>query len=158
MCKTQNNVVLASTALKALSSCKEEIWNDSNNRFEYAFFNRPDLIHYHQEGYNLVGYDAGKNIAYYSNTGNEPELTDYEVDYENKTLKAIKYTSNFSSIVKKGDINSDGIIDVSDLGILAAYIVEKADLKDDRFKAGDLNNDGIIDISDLSIIAESIVK
>lgn len=37
-----------------------------------------DVYHYTQEGYNLAGQEAGENCGFYSNTGKEPELYDYE--------------------------------------------------------------------------------
>ena len=39
-----------------------------------------DVYHYTQEGYNLVGEEAGENCGQYSNTGKEPGLWDYEAD------------------------------------------------------------------------------
>ena len=91
MCKTQDNVVLASTAFKAVSLCKDTVWNSDEERYEYKYLIRDDLLHYHQEGYNLVGYDAGKNIAYYTNTGREPELVDYSVNKSTNEVEATKY-------------------------------------------------------------------
>lgn len=38
-----------------------------------------DSFHYKQEGYNIAGKDAGKNAAYYANTGIEPCM--YDVEY-----------------------------------------------------------------------------
>lgn len=61
-------------------------------------------------------------------------------------------------MVVEGDLNSDGICDVSDMGVIAAKVVGKEEIKNEYFKAGDLNYDNSIDISDLSIIANSIVK
>lgn len=39
-----------------------------------------DAYHYTQEGYNLVGDDAGKNAAEFVNTGKKPEIYDYQDD------------------------------------------------------------------------------
>ncbi|MBQ9786326.1 MAG: hypothetical protein IJW25_02545, partial [Clostridia bacterium] len=39
-----------------------------------------DTFHYTQEGYNIAGADAGKNMAYYVNTGMEPYFYDRELD------------------------------------------------------------------------------
>ena len=61
-------------------------------------------------------------------------------------------------MVVEGDLNSDGICDVSDMGVIAAKVVGKEEITNEYFKAGDLNYDNSIDISDLSIIANSIVK
>lgn len=40
-----------------------------------------DTAHYTQEGYNIAGADAGKNMAYYVNTGMEPYF--YDDEYNN---------------------------------------------------------------------------
>ena len=40
-----------------------------------------DKYHYKQEGYNIVGEDAGTNMAFYVNTGREPRF--YDTEYEN---------------------------------------------------------------------------
>ena len=40
-----------------------------------------DTAHYKQEGYNIAGADAGKNMAYYVNTGMEPYF--YDDEYNN---------------------------------------------------------------------------
>lgn len=41
-----------------------------------------DDYHYLQEGYNLVGDEAGKNAGYYADTGLEPNLYDHEYKEE----------------------------------------------------------------------------
>lgn len=41
-----------------------------------------DSYHYTQNGYNLVGEEAGENAGYYSDTGLEPNLYDYEYQRE----------------------------------------------------------------------------
>lgn len=41
-----------------------------------------DDYHYQQEGYNLVGEEAGTNAGYYADTGFEPNLYDYEYKEE----------------------------------------------------------------------------
>ena len=37
-----------------------------------------DEYHYSQNVLNNLGDDAGRHVAYYSNTGNEPEMFDYK--------------------------------------------------------------------------------
>ena len=62
------------------------------------------------------------------------------------------------TIVTEADLNGDGIMDISDLGIVAACVAENANLENEYFLAGNLNNDNEIDISDLLIIANLITK
>jgi hypothetical protein len=40
-----------------------------------------DGVHYNQEGYNLLGSDAGINAAFYANNGIEPYM--YDPHYDN---------------------------------------------------------------------------
>lgn len=37
-----------------------------------------DTFHYYQHGYNIVGADAGRNTAFYVETGKEPTMYDWE--------------------------------------------------------------------------------
>ena len=78
-----------------------------------------DKFHYTQDGYNTVGADAGKNMAYYVNSGMEPYFFDSEYKcyypfafpYEAQSLTAsVKDgTHNFS----EGGIVSSGKVTVS---------------------------------------------
>ena len=112
LCQENSNVVLASTAFTPLSLCKTTIWNGTG--YEYQYMMRNDLLHYHQQAYNLVGYDAGKNIAYYANTGLEPILVDYSVNTEKNTLEDTTYigyrkvTVNAIPLRKKVAVNVSG--------------------------------------------------
>ncbi len=63
-CKENENAVLVSTALAGFAS--QGLMKDA--------------YHYTQEGYNLAGAEAGKNTAYYINTGEEPSMYDPEYD------------------------------------------------------------------------------
>jgi len=48
-----------------------------------------------------------------------------------------------------GDANHDGVIDVSDLGILASNWQQSPR----NSSQGDFNNDGVVDVTDLGILA-----
>lgn len=71
-------------------------------------------------------------------------------------MKIILQDGSSYAIVVKGELNSDGLMDVSDLGILVAHIVGSGKLQNEYLLAGDLNNDNVVDKSDLSIIARII--
>ena len=62
LCKDDNNCILISTRFADFSSAGL----------------MKDEYHYTQEGYNLVGQEAGANAAYYSNNGVEPSIYDYK--------------------------------------------------------------------------------
>ncbi len=50
--------------------------------------------------------------------------------------------------LKLGDLDSDGIVDVADLGILGANY----NLTGVTFSEGDLNGDGSVDLADLGVL------
>ena len=70
---------------------------------------------------------------------NEPLATGYQYSKDGNT-----YT-----IVIKGDINGDGIIDASDFEEIKEHMVHKQILKDEFEEAGDINSDGEVDIRDV---------
>ena len=64
-CRESEDAVLVSTKLAGFA--KEGLMKDA--------------FHYTQEGYNIVGQDAGRNTAFYINNGIEPYM--YDVEYDN---------------------------------------------------------------------------
>jgi hypothetical protein len=56
-----------------------------------------------------------------------------------------------------GDINGDGISDISDILYLRAIIIGTYELEPSRFHVADINNDGIIDINDILYIRAFII-
>jgi hypothetical protein len=58
-------------------------------------------------------------------------------------------TSDPVVLLSPGDANSDGKVDVGDLGILAANYGQS----DKNWATGDFNNDGLVDVGDLGILA-----
>jgi lysophospholipase L1-like esterase len=52
-----------------------------------------DGVHYNQEGYNLLGSDAGINAAFYANNGIEPYM--YDPHYDNLYYPTTSYKSIF---------------------------------------------------------------
>ena len=59
--------------------------------------------------------------------------------------------------VIKGDANKDGVVDVSDITTIAAYILGKNPSPFDE-DAADTNNDGNIDVSDITSTAAIILN
>lgn len=56
----------------------------------------------------------------------------------------------------KGDVNSNGVIDISDVLCTVDYILGKT-VKDFNVESADLNNDQTIDITDVLIIVDIIL-
>lgn len=70
LCQTSKDFVLVSTSAATLN--------------ELGMMQ--DRVHYTQEGYNLVGEEAGRNAGFYAATGKEPSMYDpyYETEYIGK--------------------------------------------------------------------------
>ena len=98
--------------------------------------------------------------------------TDYEVTYENNksagaarvvikgkgnyvgvTAASFSITGNSTAGVMKGDVNGDGVVNVTDLSKIAAHIKSKKSLTGNVFVAADVNGDGSINVGDLSRVA-----
>ena len=56
-----------------------------------------DTWHYTQEGYDILGTDAGKNVAFYVNNGIEPTM--YDPYYQGLYYPISKYKSIFDDVV-----------------------------------------------------------
>ncbi len=59
--------------------------------------------------------------------------------------------------IKKGDVNGDGVITLSDMSDISLHLVGSVVLKDNALLAADTNSDGFITLSDLSNIALHLV-
>ena len=53
------------------------------------------------------------------------------------------------STITNGDINMDGIINVTDIVNLIQHILGLSDLNEYQLQAADYNNDGIVNVTDL---------
>jgi hypothetical protein len=58
---------------------------------------------------------------------------------------------------RNGDINGDGVTNVSDISMLAAHVKGKKDMYAEQQKYADINGDGRINVSDIALVAK-IVK
>lgn len=57
-----------------------------------------------------------------------------------------------------GDVNGDGVVDVSDLTLLTDIILGKRVPKDEEeWKRADVNKDGVIDVADLTTLTNIIL-
>ena len=63
-------------------------------------------------------------------------------------------------VIKKGDPNFDGVIDVIDLAVVKMHILGMNKVADasNEFKACDINDDGQIDVVDLAAIKMDILN
>ena len=56
-----------------------------------------------------------------------------------------------------GDVNGDGVLDISDIIVLISYVLGLKEFNDEEFFQADINQDGIIDVSDIIIIINTIL-
>ena len=54
----------------------------------------------------------------------------------------------------RGDLNGDGIVDVSDVNMMIDMVLGKADL---NYNTADLNDDSTIDVSDVNALIDIVL-
>ena len=60
--------------------------------------------------------------------------------------------------IKYGDLNSDGVSDLSDLTLLSLYLIGDISVSDDVLKVADVYYDGEVNIADLAHFKQYICK
>ncbi len=75
------------------------------------------------------------------------------------TTKALSTTASDSQELIYGDLNGDGVADLTDLTILGVYLMSKNDAKNIKnVMAGDVDGNGVVDIADLPKFKQYISK
>ncbi|MBE6868788.1 MAG: hypothetical protein E7494_08500 [Ruminococcus albus] len=69
---------------------------------------------------------------------------------------SMRFIFQKKSVYTIGDINSDGIINITDISKAAAHVKGKKRLSDDALIRADVNSDGIVNISDITKIAAHV--
>ncbi|MCR5539965.1 MAG: MBG domain-containing protein [Ruminococcus sp.] len=111
-------------------------------------------------------YDGGKlltsgtdyTVSYENNTtaGAAKVVITGKGNYAGKTSVGFAIVDKSTSKVKKGDVNGDGAINVSDITKIAAHIKGKKKLTGDSLLAADVNGDGKVNVTDITQIAAHI--
>ncbi len=101
--------------------------------------------------------NAGNNTVVLRVKSQTGYTNDYTISVnatQSCTLYINKGNANVSggSAVKKGDINGDGKISVSDMSTVRLHLLGKYTLKDNALNAADINGDGKISVSDMSTV------
>ena len=73
------------------------------------------------------------------------------------TVSILAVSESPGSQNKKGDVNEDGSIDISDVLLLVDMILGKERVTPQRLANGDVNEDGTIDISDVLMVVDIIL-
>ena len=92
--------------------------------------------------------------AMYQNRENSDTL---EMEYGvhcDKPMTTLTLTIADQSAVKYGDVNADGIIDVSDAMLICQIYLGNVTPTDTQKKAADVNGDGTMDVSDAMMVCQ----
>ena len=103
--------------------------------------------------------NESSTIKIYDKTGNEIKDTS-KVVKTGLVVKLVIENTEYDSliIIVRGDINEDGIVDISDKVSLVNHILLKAEITDYRIYACDLELDNMIDVSDKVKLVNYILK
>ena len=139
-------------------------YNRIDSQLEYDFLNKKDVPVY--EG---ATFKAGKTYTakFKIKTTDSDDVfsDDLKVTVNGKDVKNLEVSStyatfcttyNVKSTALKGDVNYDGIINVTDITKIAAHIKNKKKLNEEEQKRADVNNDGRINVTDITKIAAHI--
>lgn len=119
-----------------------------------------DGVHPTEGGYNIMSdywYDV---LMSYLDGKDIPQPTTEPV-----TEPTIETTTELTTepttteiLLKKGDVNVDGHVNVSDIAIMNGYLLNKNGMTSDGFSGGDINENGIIDIFDSVLLRRMILN
>lgn len=68
------------------------------------------------------------------------------------------FAENDSAVLKKGDLNGDGIVDRNDKKVLVDFLLTKTDLSEQQRLAADFNGDGKINFADMINLIKYLKK
>jgi len=69
-----------------------------------------------------------------------------------KMIITINNATTEFTLKVKGDVSGDGVVDISDLAMIKAKLLNKRTLEGIKFSASDINGDNVVDISDLAMV------
>ena len=90
------------------------------------------------------------------NTGLD-EIT-VDMIYKDGVLASHKLSVEVKSNIVLGDLNENGVVDITDLSVLAIHLVDKTEFTEQQEKAADLDHDGIVGLTDLAKFRQYISK
>ena len=87
----------------------------------------------------------------YTGTGSAPECTtDVEV------LVAETEDQYKRALAQRGDVNGDGVVNVTDVSLIAAHVKSVRKIDKYSMNAADTNADGAVNVSDISLAAAQV--
>lgn len=116
-----------------------------------------------------AGNDSGANVQQWEDTGSDcqkwaaetlttTKATTTTTKAATTTTKAVTTaTTSVPSTSVNGDINGDGVVNVSDLVLLSKYILADGSLTAEQAKNADMNNDKRLDVFDMILIRQALI-
>jgi hypothetical protein len=131
---------------------------------EYDALNKKDVPIY--EGYIAKsGTSYTANIKIMTTDSNVVLSDDLKVTVNGRNVDYLETGSSYASFsirfntkgtVLKGDVNGDGLINVTDITKAAAHVKGKKLLTGDAFDRADVNSDGVVNVTDITKIAAHV--
>ena len=105
-------------------------------------------------------HQAQKDQSYVTCEGQILDLTDW---YKQKNSDDYGGTFSIKALTKKrppqpGDVNLDGVVDISDATVLQKHIALLTELDDEALAVADMNKDGFYTISDVTLIQRAAAE
>lgn len=96
------------------------------------------------------------NKITFSNKGVQLWSTDWPTEYPYSSVQALSFKKR-GYAYRLGDVNIDGIVDVSDVMMVVNHIIGNT-LPQYHGENADMNSDGIVDVTDVVLIVEVILN
>lgn len=121
----------------------------------WADYSKDNLVVFTKEGASNFYSLAARPVAKFSGGEMVLKMGDAEVTYSLNDIQQIVFAKGTGA--KKGDVNGDGVADVTDANILINIILgnDEAGKYDGR---ADVNGDGIVDVSDANALINVILN
>jgi len=101
-----------------------------------------------------------ENIYVYSGSYGEKYVTENNIPHIviDEAEDAQKFSDSVKNGLMTGDIDGNGIIDISDLTMLSQFVMNDITLSRDQLNAADCNGDGMTDITDLALLKQYVMN
>jgi spore germination protein YaaH len=140
------------SSVQELASIQGSVWDESSNSQWIPYFDDQWRQCWYDDSLSLSGKYAFANNRQLSGIG--IWALGYDDGFD-ELWEALE--TQFSDCESTGDVNLDGSLDILDIIVMVANILEELTLSETQFCQGDINSDSIINISDIIIIISLIL-
>lgn len=140
---------------------------ENNNFLSGEVFNKvEDLKTIYQSDYCITLDELPKDL-YKLNKTSEPvtteettaaESSETQTTTEEQTTAQTEQTTFSTDTPIYGDIDNNGVVELTDLTFLSVYLMDHETLKKDQIAACDADANGIVDIADLALMKQYVCK